>query len=128
MCNESNIQNKKSFVACFNLIKLIASGYALIALLIGCITYTWYHEWQEVEALEVGNQRIDEFRKEVNRIHIRLIEFSLLGETVLDWDETDLAMGVYALDNGRITRSDDNDGDAACETCTRTIVYTSARY
>ena len=70
--------------------KIIASGYFLIALLIGCIAYTWYHEWQEVEALEVGNRRIDEFRKEVNCIHIRLIEFSLLGETVLDWDEADL--------------------------------------
>ena len=70
--------------------KIIASGYFLIALLIGCIAYTWYHEWQEVEALEVSNRRIDEFRKEVNRIHIRLIEFSLLGETVLDWDEMDL--------------------------------------
>lgn len=46
--------------------KIIASGYFLIALLIGCIAYTWYHEWQEVEALEVGNRRIDEFRKEVN--------------------------------------------------------------
>ena len=90
MRNESNIQNKNSFVACFNFIKLIASGYTLIALLIGCIAYTWHQEWQEVEALEVGNQRIDEFRKEVNRIHIRLIEFSLLGETVLDWNETDL--------------------------------------
>jgi len=43
-----------------------------------------------VEVLEVGNQQINEFRKEVNRIHIRLIEFSLLGETVLDWNETDL--------------------------------------
>ncbi|KDS51935.1 response regulator [Parabacteroides distasonis str. 3776 Po2 i] len=43
-----------------------------------------------MEALEVGNQQIDEFRKEVNHIHIRLIEFSLLGETVLDWNEADL--------------------------------------
>ena len=71
--------------------KIIASGYFLIALLIGCIAYTWYHEWQEVEALEVSNRRIDEFRKEVNRIHIRLIEFSLFGETILDWNEADLA-------------------------------------
>ena len=70
--------------------KAVASGYTLIALLIGCIAYTWHHEWQEVEALEVGNQRIDEFRKEVNRIHIQMIEFSLMGETVLDWKETDL--------------------------------------
>ena len=71
--------------------KIIASGYFLIALLIGCIAYTWHHEWQEVEALEVSNQQIDEFRKEVNRIHIRLIEFSLFGETLLDWNEADLA-------------------------------------
>ena len=70
--------------------KAVAFGYTLIALLIGCIAYTWHHEWQEVEALEVGNQHIEKFRKEVNCIHIRLIEFSLLGETVLDWDETDL--------------------------------------
>ena len=72
------------------LTKIVTYGYLMIALLIGCIAYTWHYEWQEVEALEVGNQQIDEFRKEVNRIHIRLIEFSLLGETVLDWDETDL--------------------------------------
>ncbi|WP_291594236.1 hybrid sensor histidine kinase/response regulator [Bacteroides sp.] len=71
--------------------KAVASGYTLIALLIGCIAYTWHHEWQDVEALEVGNQQIDKFRKEVNRIHICLIEFSLLGETVLEWDETNLA-------------------------------------
>ena len=70
--------------------KAVAFGYTLIALLIGCIAYTWHHEWQEVEALEVGNRRINEFRKDVNRIHIRLIEFSLLEETILDWDETDL--------------------------------------
>ena len=72
------------------LTKIVTYGYLMIALLIGWIAYTWHYEWQEVEALEVGNQQIDEFRKEVNRIHIRLIEFSLLGETVLDWDETDL--------------------------------------
>lgn len=72
------------------LTKIVTYGYLMIALLIGWIAYTWHYEWQEVEALEVGNQQIDEFRKEVNRIHIRLIEFSLLGETVLDWDEADL--------------------------------------
>ena len=69
---------------------LLTVGYLLITLLIGSIAYTWYREWQEVEALEVSNQQIDKFRKEVNRIHIRLIELSLSGETVLDWDETDL--------------------------------------
>ncbi len=80
-----------------NFQSVVTLGYLLIALLIGGIAYTWYHEWQEVEALEVGNQRIDEFRKEVNRIHIRLIEFSLLGETVLDWDN--YTAQRIALDN-----------------------------
>ena len=70
--------------------KVVVSGYFLITLIIGCIAYTWHREWQEVEALEVSNQQIDKFRKEVNRIHIRLIELSLSGETVLDWDEADL--------------------------------------
>ena len=69
---------------------IINISYVSIFLIICGIVYTWFHEWQEVEALEVSNQQIDEFRKEVNHIHIRLIEFSLLGETVLDWNETDL--------------------------------------
>lgn len=62
--------------------KIVASGYLLIALLIGCIAYIWYKEWKEVEMLESDNRQIDEFRKEVNNIHIQLIEFSLLGETI----------------------------------------------
>lgn len=61
---------------------LISLGYLLIILLVIGIMHIWHREWQEVEALEIGNQLIDEFRKEVNRIHICLIEFSLLGETV----------------------------------------------
>lgn len=70
---------------------IINISYISIFLIVSGIVYTWFHEWQEVEALEVGNQQIDEFRKEVNHIHIRLIEFSLLGEIVLDWNEADLA-------------------------------------
>lgn len=34
----------------------ILFGYLLITLLIGCIDYTWHHEWHDVEALDVGNQ------------------------------------------------------------------------
>ena len=70
--------------------KLIAFGYLLIALLIGCIAYIWHGEWQEVEALESDNRQIDEFRKDINNIHIQLIEFSLLGETILEWDDKEL--------------------------------------
>ena len=62
----------------------------MIALLIGGIAYTWHHEWQEVAALESDNRQIDILRKEVNDVHIQLIEFSLLGETLLEWNNEDL--------------------------------------
>ena len=70
--------------------RIIASGYLLMTLLIVCIAYTWHKEWQEVENIESNNRQIDEFRKEINDIHILLIEFSLLGETILEWDNDDL--------------------------------------
>ena len=62
----------------------------MIALLIGGIAYTWHHEWQEIGTLESDNRQIDELRKEINDIHIQLIEFSLLGETLLEWNNEDL--------------------------------------
>ena len=70
--------------------KIIASGYLLITLLIGCIAYIWHSEWQDIEKLESDNRQIDELRKDINNIQIQLIEFSLLGETVLEWDNDDL--------------------------------------
>ncbi len=70
--------------------KTVVCGYLLITLFIGCIAYIWYGEWQEVEALELDNQQIDKLRKEINDVHIRLTEFSLLGETILEWDNDDL--------------------------------------
>lgn len=65
-------------------------GYLLITLLIGCIAYTWHYEWQKVESLEYDNRQINKLQKEINDIHIHLIEFSLAGETILDWDDEDL--------------------------------------
>ena len=70
--------------------KIVASGYFLITLLIGGIAYTWHREWQEIENLESDNRQIDELRKEINDVHIRLIEFSLWGETILEWDDEDM--------------------------------------
>ena len=76
-----------------NIRALTSAGYLLIALLVGGIMYIWLGEWRDMEELEAKNREIDEFRKEVNNIHIHLIEFSLLGETILEWDAKDL--GLY---------------------------------
>lgn len=70
--------------------RIVASGYLLVTLLIGCIAYIWHNEWQEVEALESDNRQVDDLRKGINNIHIQLIELSLLGETILEWDNEDL--------------------------------------
>ena len=68
----------------------IAIGYILIISLIINIGYIWFNEWSAVEKLEIKNQQIDDFRKEIDDIHIRLIEFSLFGETILEWKDEDL--------------------------------------
>ncbi len=73
-----------------NFYKAIRLGYILISILIGCMAYNSLYEWQEIEALELGNKKIDELRKEINNINIQMIEFSLLGETILEWDANDL--------------------------------------
>ena len=65
-------------------------GYLLIALLMSGIVYTWFSEWRDMERLETMNRQIESFRKEINIIHIQLIKFSLLGESVLEWDDEDL--------------------------------------
>lgn len=62
----------------------------LIIILIVSIGYIWFYEWQEVETLESNNKQIDNFRKEINNIYIQLTAFSLLGETVLEWDDDEL--------------------------------------
>ena len=42
------------------------------------------------EALELGNKKIDELRKEINNINIQMIKFSLLGETILEWNDKNI--------------------------------------
>ena len=56
-----------------NFYKAIRLGYILISILIGCMAYNSLYEWQEIEALELGNKKIDELRKEINNINIQMI-------------------------------------------------------
>ena len=80
----------KQVIEIKNIRTLTAMGYLLIALLVSGIVYTWFSEWRDMERLETINRQIESFRKEINIIHIQLIKFSLLGESVLEWDDEDL--------------------------------------
>jgi len=55
-----------------NFYKAIRLGYILISILIGCMAYNSLYEWQEIEALELDNKKIDELRKEINNINIQM--------------------------------------------------------
>ena len=53
-----------------NFYKAIRLGYILISILIGCMAYNSLYEWQEIEALELGNNFIS---VQLNTIPSRLI-------------------------------------------------------
>ena len=74
---------------------LISLGYLLMALLVIGIMYIWRKEWYELEKLEVQNRHIDTFRQESHEIFVFLIELSLSGETVLEWEDADLEYYHY---------------------------------
>ncbi len=74
---------------------LISLDYLLMALLVIGIMYIWRKEWYELEKLEVQNRHIDTFRQESHEIFVLLIELSLSGETVLEWEYADLVHYHY---------------------------------
>lgn len=69
---------------------MIAAGYLLVCLLAGGIMYLWLQEWQELEALETENKQINAFRQEIHHAYAKTIELSLLGETILEWEDDDV--------------------------------------
>lgn len=71
---------------------VIASGYIIIALLIGCVIYLWYCEWHKLEIIEGKNRQIDKIRQKAHNVHMQMIELSLLGETILEWGNADIEL------------------------------------
>ncbi|MDO4181033.1 MAG: hybrid sensor histidine kinase/response regulator [Bacteroidales bacterium] len=69
---------------------LIAAGYVMMCLLAVGIMYLWFYEWRELETLEAENRRINGFRQEVHHVYGEMTGLSLLGESVLEWDDDDL--------------------------------------
>lgn len=70
--------------------KIIGYGYVLITLVICSIFCIWHQEWKYIEALETENRQISNLRKGVNDVYVRVAELSLLGETIFEWEDTDI--------------------------------------
>lgn len=70
--------------------KVLAFGYMLIFIMIGTIIRIYYYEWEKLDTLEAENLWINAFRQEVHHTYARTIELSLMGETVLEWEDEDV--------------------------------------
>ncbi|MDB0716716.1 ATP-binding protein [Bacteroides xylanisolvens] len=68
----------------------IVIGYLLICLLAGNIMYLWFYEWHELEMLEKRTLQIVTFQQKIHIFYGQVTEFSLLGETILEWNDADL--------------------------------------
>ncbi len=71
---------------------IIAIGYLLIALLIGASVFIYLREWQQVRLMNERLKEVHGLRKNVHEAYILLLDLTMLGETVLEWEKNDSAI------------------------------------
>lgn len=70
----------------------IAIGYVVIVALIGGIVYTYLHEWRQMVLLEREVKEIHELRQSVHEAYVHMLDLTMFGETILEWEEADTAI------------------------------------
>ena len=70
----------------------IAIGYVVIVALIGGIVYTYLHEWRQMVLLEREIKQIHELRQSVHEAYVHMLDLTMFGETILEWEEADTAI------------------------------------
>ncbi len=70
----------------------LAIGYTIIVALIGGIVYTYLHEWRQMVLLEREVKEIHRLRQNVHEAYVHMLDLTMLGETILEWDEADTAL------------------------------------
>ncbi len=70
----------------------IAIGYAVIVALIGGIVYTYLYEWRQMNNLEREVKEIHRLRQSVHEAYVHMLDLTMFGETILEWDEADTAL------------------------------------
>ncbi len=84
---------KQKTIATRHLCTKIAAGYVLILFVIFGIVYIWLNEQHRRQELEITSQKIRCLRKDIHEVYVKMVDLSLIGETVLDWNEED--MNIY---------------------------------
>lgn len=70
----------------------LALGYTIIVALIGGIVYTYLHEWRQMNRLEREVKEIHELRQNVHEAYVHMLDLTMFGETILEWEEADTAL------------------------------------
>ncbi len=68
---------------------IISIGYLLIALLIWASGYIYIHEWTQARQMNERLKEVHGFRKNMHEAYALLLDITMLGETVLEWEEKD---------------------------------------
>ena len=90
----------------------MAGGIMAAILIIGCTIMIGLSEWHDRKEIECRNTELHEWRKDMHDLNMHIAEMSLLGETVADWDTTDvedyhqlrMEVDCMLLDMGKMNR------------------------
>ena len=70
----------------------LAIGYTVIVALIGGIVYTYLREWRQMVSLESEIKQIHEARQSVHEAYVHMLDLTMFGETILEWEKADTAI------------------------------------
>lgn len=70
----------------------LAIGYTVIVVLIGGIVYTYLYEWRQMVLLEREVKEIHELRQRVHEAYVHMLDLTMSGEPILEWEEADTAL------------------------------------
>ena len=68
----------------------MAVGIMLAVIIVGCTIMIGLFEWRDRKEIESRNQELHHWQRDVHELNMHIAELSLLGETVADWDSTEV--------------------------------------
>ena len=68
----------------------MAVGIMLAVIIVGCTIMIGLFEWRDRKEIESKNQELHHWQRDVHELNMHIAELSLLGETVADWDSTEV--------------------------------------
>ena len=68
----------------------MACGIMAAVIIVGCTIIIGLFEWRDRKMIEYRNAELHEWRKNVHDLNMHIAELSLLGETVADWDSSEV--------------------------------------